>query len=145
MLPAFEGKVRVFLTKGVIMFSERFLYVRWMWLMFLATSAVFAQVSAHLYGIHDHNVGEQEFLNHLNNGNVKGWVTATVEVGDDPNNPAGADFRNISSQGHTVICRINRGYGATGTIPPPALYDNFAQRCAKFVAATQGCQLFSCH
>lgn len=111
----------------------------WMLNVVLLVSGAFAQESPYLYGIHDHEPSPQEYLNHFNNAGVTGWVTATVEIGHDPSQTWGTDFRFISNQGHTVICRINNGYCSVGTIPLPSQYANFAQRCANFVQSSQGC------
>lgn len=70
------------------------------------------------------------------------WITATVAVGHNPNQQGGDNFTAASNAGHTVICRINNGYGEDGTIPVPSQYANFAQRCANYVAGTQGCEYF---
>ena len=99
-----------------------------------------AQESPYLYGIHDHDPSPQEYLNHFNGAGVTGWVTATVAIGHNPGDHGGVDFRSISNQGHTVICRLNNGYCGEGTIPLPADYADFATRCANFVSASQGCQ-----
>lgn len=107
----------------------------------LTAVSVYAQ-SPHLYGIHDADPSPQDFLDHLNTGAVNGWVTATVAVGDNPDDHGGSDFTAISDQGHTVICRLNYGYSPNGTLPAADRYDEFAQRCANFVAATQGCAIF---
>jgi hypothetical protein len=106
------------------------------------TSPVVAQESPYIYGIHDHEPSPQEFLNHLNSAGITGWVTATVAIGANPNDNGGTDFRWISNQGHSVICRINFGYCDIGTIPLPAKYADFATRCAKFVQASQGCSIW---
>jgi len=100
------------------------------------------QESPYLYGIHDAEPIPSEFLNRLNTGGVTGWVTATVAIGANPGDMSGADFRSISNQGHTVICRLNYGYCNVGTIPPSDQYAAFAQRCANFVAHSQGCSLW---
>ncbi len=101
-----------------------------------------AQESPYLYGIHDHDPSPQEYLNHFTGGGVTGWVTATVAIGHDPGQHGGIDFRSISNQGHTVTCRVNNGYCEDGTIPLPAYYSDFAQRCANFVAASPGCEIW---
>ena len=105
----------------------------------LACSPSQAQESPYLYGIHDHSPDPQEYLNHFAGGGVTGWVTATVAIGHNPGDTGGDDFRWLSNQGHTVICRLNNGYGEAGTIPVPGEYGNFATRCANYVAASQGC------
>lgn len=107
-----------------------------------AGPALGQQESPYLYGIHDADPMPTEWLDHLAAGGTTGWVTATIAIGHDPTGHGGADFRPIANQDHTVICRINNGYCPEGTIPVPAQYENFAIRCADFVANTQGCNLF---
>lgn len=105
-------------------------------------ASVHAAESLYLYGIHDHDPNPQEYLNHFTSGGVTGWVTATVAIGHNPNDHGGVDFRFISNQGHTVICRLNNGYCGDGTIPLPQYYADFATRCANFVAASRGCSIW---
>ena len=100
------------------------------------------QESPFLYGIHDHDTNIQEYLDHLAAGGVTRWVTATIAIGSDPGNTSGDDFRWIANQGHTIIVRLNNGYCGSGTIPTPDKYDDFAQRAANYVAASQGASLF---
>ena len=95
-----------------------------------------------IYGIHDHEPRPTDYLNRIRAKAGGGWVTATVEVGSNPADQSGADFRSISSEGHTVICRINNGYGLNGTIPVKSRYDDFARRCANFVRNSQGCNIW---
>jgi hypothetical protein len=97
-----------------------------------------------IYGIHDHSPRPEEYLAHFENAsNVKrGWVTATVAIGHDPDNNAGEDFSWFELRNHTVICRINNGYSDIGTIPLPDQYNNFAQRCANFVKNSKGCDIW---
>jgi len=82
-----------------------------------------------------------EYLSHITSGGARGWVTATGAVGANTNDLSGADFSFLANQGHTVICRINHGYFPNGTIPLPSRYDDFAKRCAHFVAHSTGCNL----
>ena len=53
---------------------------------------------------------------------ARGWVTATEAIGHDANDKSGKDYRPVSSRGHTVIVRLNNGYGVTqfyhGTVYP---------------------------
>lgn len=100
------------------------------------------QESPYLYGIHDYEPLPQEYLNHLSSTGITGWLTATVAVGHNPADTGGGDFTPASSQGHTVICRLNNGYYGDGTIPVVAEYANFATRCANYVANSQGCNLW---
>lgn len=72
----------------------------------------------------------------------RGWIVFPVEVGSDPNNQSGMDFRPWSSQDFGIICRINNGYGSAGTIPHSSQYANFAKRVANFVAASPGCKIW---
>jgi hypothetical protein len=101
-----------------------------------------AQEAANLYGIHDSAPSPQEYLDHINNGGAKGWVTATFAIGANPNDFSGTDLTWIANQGHTVIGRLNYGYCPDGTIPVSSQYANFAQRCANFVNASPGCNIW---
>jgi PKD repeat protein len=105
-------------------------------------SSTNAQESPFIYGIHDHDTNIQEYLDHFSAGGVTGWVTATIAIGSNPSDTGGDDFRWIANQGHTVIVRLNNGYCGTGNIPTPDKYDDFAQRAANYVAATQGADIF---
>lgn len=96
----------------------------------------------HLYGIHDADPDPREYLNHIRPIVGGGWVTATVAVGADTNDNSGQNFSFLSNEGHTVICRINHAYFPNGTIPLASKYDDFAKRCANFVANSQGCSIW---
>lgn len=95
-----------------------------------------------IYGIHDHTPTPTQYLNIVKSSGYGGWVTATVEVGHNPYDTGGVDFRHLSDQGHTVICRINNGYAYNGTIPAPQHYDDFAKRIANFVKNSKGCNIW---
>lgn len=88
----------------------------------------------YLYGIHDPG-GEHLMLE----AGRPGWVVVTEEIGADPRDRSGRDYRYLSDRGLGVIVRLNHGYGATGTIPEPARYPDFAARCGAFAAASRGC------
>ena len=78
-----------------------------------------------IYAIHgDHNLS------------YPGYVVLTFGIGHDPNHRDGHDFTQYAN---TPIARLNNGYGNQGTIPLPEHYPAFAQRCARFVAASRGC------
>lgn len=87
-------------------------------------------ISPKIYGIHDPG-------NWFNTpGLDSGWCVYTEAVGSDPNNHSGKDYRHEKI---TPIVRLNNAYGqGHGTIPTPDRYRDFAQRCANFVAASQG-------
>jgi len=72
----------------------------------------------------------------------RGWLVVTVAVGHDPSNHSGDDFSFYSNRGHGVIVRLNNGYGSDGTLPYQSQYQDFATRCANYVAATQGADIF---
>ncbi|MBN1640729.1 MAG: N-acetylmuramoyl-L-alanine amidase [Anaerolineae bacterium] len=72
----------------------------------------------------------------------RGWIVFTHELGRDPNNRSGHDYRPWTDRGYGAIARLNHGYGAAGTIPLPQHYDAFAQRVANFVAASPGCHVW---
>ncbi len=101
-----------------------------------------AAESPNLYGIHDHDPSPREYLDHISSGGARGWVTATVAIGADPNNTSGDDFSWIEDLGHTVIVRLNYGYCPDGTIPPADRYDDFARRAANYVAASRGAHIW---
>ena len=90
--------------------------------------------STYLYGLHDPG-GEHL----MEQAGKPGWLVFTEAIGSDPQDRSGRDYRQWSSRGFSVIVRLNNGYGSGGTIPQPALYGDFARRCANFVAASRGC------
>ena len=72
----------------------------------------------------------------------KGWIVFTHELGHDPNNQSGTDYRPWSNHGFGIIARLNHGYGTAGTIPLPQYYDAFAQRVRNFVRQSPGCHIW---
>jgi hypothetical protein len=86
-----------------------------------------------IYGIHD-----VEGLGFLQQNGCRGWLVHSVSVWND----APADYSALVNAGCRVIVRLNNGYGSTGTIPVPSGYDNFARRCADWVAGSRGAKLF---
>jgi PKD repeat protein len=106
--------------------------------LFLVCAGPVTAQSPYIYGIHDHDPNPQEYLNRIEAGGATGWVTATVAIGSDPNDHGGGDFSFLANRGHTVIVRLNNGYCPNGTIPEPARYEDFAQRAANYVAASNG-------
>jgi murein DD-endopeptidase MepM/ murein hydrolase activator NlpD len=93
--------------------------------------------SDYLYGLHDPG-GEQYMLN----AGTPGWIVFTEGIGYDINNRSGGDYRAYSNRGLGVIVRLNNGYYPEGTIPNSRNYAAFAQRCANFVANSQGCKIW---
>lgn len=86
---------------------------------------------SYLYGFHDRG-GE-----HLME-DTPGWVVVTEAIGHDGSHQGGGDYRSFVP--HKVIVRLNNGYHPNGTIPGEDGLTGFAQRCANFVAASQGCE-----
>ncbi|PWU17502.1 MAG: hypothetical protein C5B50_11210 [Verrucomicrobia bacterium] len=120
--------------------------------LMLAGRRAQAAQSPYIYGIFGYdlqilgsNDDPSEYLSHISAGAGPGWVTATVLVGTNVNNPPnfGIDFTPLANQGVTVICRINNGYFPNGTIPLPGDYDNFASRCTNFIAHSPGCSIWT--
>ena len=99
--------------------------------------------SPYLFGLHDPG-GEHLMLDH----GVPGWVLLTVAIGSDPNDsgpgddPFRGDYRSLSDRDLGVIVRLNNGYQGAGTLPPASQHDDFARRCAAFVAASHGCHIW---
>lgn len=79
----------------------------------------------YIFGLHDPG-GE-----HILNG--RGWIVFTETVDSQP-----GDYRRYIDQGLGVIVRLNNGYAPAGTIPTSDRYAEFAQKCAQWVAASQG-------
>ena len=93
--------------------------------------------SEYIFGIHEPG-GEQN----MRDAGKPGWIVFTEGIGDDPNARGGRDYRQWSNQGFGVISRLNNGYFPNGTIPRSDRYDEFAQRCANFAAASNGCHIW---
>lgn len=92
----------------------------------------------YIYGLHDR--GGEQYLKV--DGEARGWILVTEEIGHDPNDARGADYQDLAQQGFNVIVRLNNAYGPHGTIPLPEHYDSFAQRARSFVAASRGCKVW---
>lgn len=94
-------------------------------------------------GIHDYDPDPAAFLGHISAAGQRGWVTATEAIGDNPGDFSGKNFGSHGWAGsHTVITRLNYGYSPQGTVPVPSRYDEFATRCANFVNASSGCNIW---
>ncbi|MCB0182345.1 MAG: hypothetical protein KDI62_29240, partial [Anaerolineae bacterium] len=91
-----------------------------------------------IYGLHD--PGGEHLM--IVNGQAKGWVLVTEEIGSEANDRGSADYRNIADRGLGVIVRLNQSYGSNGTIPREERYPEFAQRVANFVAGSQGAHIW---
>ena len=73
----------------------------------------------------------------------KGWILFTEELGRDPNDGSGRDYRPWADQGFGMIVRLNHGYGpANGTLPYAKHYAAFAERVLRFVAASPGAHVW---
>lgn len=86
-----------------------------------------------IYGIHD-----TEGAHWLAQNQCSGWLVHSVNVWSDPP----ADYTAVVNQGSRVLVRLNNGYNGAGTIPLPSQYDAFAQRCADWVAASRGANIW---
>jgi len=93
--------------------------------------------SPYLFGMHDPG-GEQ----HMTQSGKPGWIVFTEAIGSYSNDRSGKDFTPWSNQGLGILVRINNGYEPAGTIPHSSKYEEFAQRCANYVAASRGCKLW---
>ncbi|NOZ28102.1 MAG: hypothetical protein GXP39_08625 [Chloroflexi bacterium] len=93
--------------------------------------------SPYIFGIHEEG-GERYMLAK----GKPGWIVFTEELGADPNNHSGRDYRPWSDQDLGIIVRLNHGYEPNGTIPYSSQYEAFAQRCANFVAASRGAHIW---
>ena len=106
----------------------------------LVLSAAYSACAAepgYIFGIHD--VGGAGIIEQAGK---RGWIVVTVQIGSNPYNFTGDNFTAYSNAGHGVIVRLNNGYGSAGTLPYQSQYANFATRCANYVAATTGADIF---
>ncbi len=94
--------------------------------------------SLYIYGMHDR--GGENLM--IQGGTAKGWVLVTEELRANPNDHGGSNYTDLSGQGFGVVVRLNHAYGADGTIPLPAQYQNFAQRVANFVQSSPGAHIW---
>lgn len=83
-----------------------------------------------LYGLHD-----REGRDIVPAG---GWIVDTVALSE---NPAPMNYAAMRSDINWIV-RLNWGYGTTGTIPLPDQYQEFANRCADYVARSNGADRF---
>lgn len=88
-----------------------------------------------IYGLHDLSERGANLMG-------GGWLVDAVAVGHNPTDSGGANYRHWTNKGCTIICRLNNGWNPEGTIPQPAFYDDFAQRCANFVHVSHGCHIW---
>ncbi|GAB4564423.1 MAG: hypothetical protein Kow0047_14160 [Anaerolineae bacterium] len=93
--------------------------------------------SPYIFGIHEEG-GERYMLEK----GKPGWIVFTEELGADPNNYSGRDYRQWSDRDLGIIVRLNHGYEPRGTIPHSSRYRDFARRCANFVAASAGAHIW---
>lgn len=91
-------------------------------------------MSRNLFGMHDYG----NWVDLVLAAGKSAWCVNTEAIGCDPNDHGGASY-NTHDGRITHITRLNNGYGSAGTIPLPDRYGDFAQRCANFVAASNGC------
>ncbi len=84
-----------------------------------------------------HDPGAEELI--IGAGKT-GYTVHTEAIGCDPNDRSGKAFNTFGGKIVNLV-RLNNGYGSTGTIPLPAHYADFAQRCANYAAASTGAAL----
>jgi len=94
--------------------------------------------SPYIFGVHD-----PEGAGHMADKGKRGWILFTEEIGRDPGNQSGRDYRSWADTGFGVIVRLNHGYGPTnGTLPYAKHYAPFAQRAANFVRNSPGAHIW---
>ncbi len=99
---------------------------------------IFKGENPYIYGLHDK--GGESLL--LDGGQAKGWVRVSEAIGAEANDRRGGDYTDLAAKGVGVIVRLNQDYGRNGTIPREARYPEFAQRCANFVNASNGANIW---
>lgn len=86
-----------------------------------------------LHSLHEGHEGGLKYYQ-----NRPSWILFTEEVGHDPLDKSGKDFREWTDQGFWPVVRINNGYEPNGTIPSRKFYDHFIARVKNYVANSQG-------
>jgi murein DD-endopeptidase MepM/ murein hydrolase activator NlpD len=98
-----------------------------------------------LYGVHDEydeGPAAQKAGSIMQQAGVRGYLLWTEAIGSDPNDQSGIDYRPRVIGNHTVIVRLNNGYGSDGTVPLPAQSANFAKRCGNFARNSHGVNIY---
>jgi hypothetical protein len=90
-----------------------------------------------IYGVHDAN---RDWAGIIHDFGMTGWAVISESIGDDPTNHSGGDYRNLAAYGVTPIVRLNYSHHGNGTIPLQRNFNAFAERCANFVTASNGCR-----
>ncbi len=90
-----------------------------------------------LYGLHDSG-GEQLFLD----AGVQGWIVFNEYIGLDRADNSGVDYSAWSDRGFGVIVKLQHAFNPGGTLPEPIKYEQFAERCARFVSVSEGCRIW---
>ena len=93
--------------------------------------------SEYLFGLHDPG---GEYI--MAERGRRGWILFTERIGADPADRSAYDYTRWSDQNFGIIVRLNNGYEPDGTIPPYGQYENFARRCANYVAASRGAHIW---
>jgi len=91
----------------------------------------------HLFGMHDWS---PDWGKAIKNAGVTAWAVLTCELGDNPDDTSGQDFRQMADYGVTPLVRLNYSHSGKGTLPLSTRYLAFAERVANFVAASPGCR-----
>lgn len=94
-------------------------------------------MAQHLIGMHDWDAA---WARRVRDTGKTAWCTTTHELGDDPADQTGYDFRPMAEYGVTPIARLNYSHHGQGTIPLSDRYGAFAQRCSNFVRNSPGCR-----
>lgn len=94
----------------------------------------------YLYGIYDPGLWRERFRA----AGVTGWVVFEETIGADPEDPSGRGplYAAWAEAGFGVLVVLNYGRYPNGTLPPSDRYDDFARRCARFVAASPGARIW---
>ena len=97
----------------------------------------------HIYGVHE-DVSRDHPLNAgrmLQQAGIRGYVLWT-EALTDLDDTSGINYTLRATGDHTVIARLNYGYGLDGTLPLPVQYDRFARRCGHFARNSRGVSIY---
>ena len=96
----------------------------------------------HIFGVHEDV--EHEMAQSMGAAGVQGYILWSEELGlSTCDGCVGRDYSaGAGAFGHTAIARLNYGYQPNGTLPASDGYAEFAQSCAEWVKASEGCRIW---
>ena len=96
----------------------------------------------HIFGVHEDV--DHEMARLMEAAGLHGYILWSEELGlSTGDGHAGRDYSALAGAfGHTAIARLNYGYEPRGTLLTDDSYAEFAQACAEWVEASDGCRIW---